>query len=181
MKHYENKKKGIKIVPIDPEHTDAIGIVKFAKQYIDKHDIDVQLGDKCYCVFDSDPQSNPDINTAFNLIQGYSHKGLSCIFSNPCFEIWFILHYQKAPHGKTAEQTKEILKKLLEHDAPNYKETTDIFNILQDKQEQALKEALLLHQSQAQVHKNVLSHACNPYTNIFEFIQYIQTIKKVIP
>lgn len=65
-----------------------------------KNDIDVELGDKCYCVFDSDPQSNPNINEAFSLVRGYNHKGLECIFSNPSFEIWFILHYRKAPYGK---------------------------------------------------------------------------------
>lgn len=180
LRHYDNKKKGIEVIPINPEHTDAIGIVKYAKKYIDQHDVDVELGDKCYCVFDSDPKSNPNINEAFSLILGYQHKGLECIFSNPSFEIWFILHYQKAPFGKNAVQVKEIVKNLVKDEKPDYKETTDIFDILIEKQEKALKEAKLLHKAQAEVHKNVFSHDCNPYTNIFEFISYIKEVKKNI-
>lgn len=180
LKHYENKKKGIEIISVDPKHTDAVGIVKAAKEYMNRHDIDVELGDKCYCVFDSDPLSNPNIKEAFDLIRGYSHKGLVCIFSNPSFEIWFILHYGKAPYGKNAGEVKKIVKELVKDAEPDYKETTDIFPILIDKQERALREAVLLHKSQEKVHGNVLSHECNPYTNIFEFIYYIKDVKKDI-
>lgn len=178
LQHYESKKKGIKVISVDYGHTDAIGIVKFAKRFIDEHEVDVELGDKCYCVFDSDPKSNTDINQAFNLVWGYKHKGLECIFSNPSFEIWFILHYRKAPYGKSADEVKKIVKDLVRDVEPEYKETTDIFNILLDKQDKALKEALLLHKEQEKVHERVFSHECNPYTNIFEFIKYIRGIKK---
>lgn len=180
LKHYANKKKGIEVISVDPKHTDAVGIVKYAKQFIDDNDVDVELGDKCYCVFDSDPKSNPNINEAFHLIDGYKHKGLECIFSNPSFEIWFILHYRKAPYGKSAADVKKMIKELIKKDVPEYKETTDIFDLLLDKQDKALQEAIMLAKSQAQVHKNVLSHECNPYTNIFQFISYIRTIKKDI-
>lgn len=178
LKHYDNRKKGIEVVSVDPEHTDALGIVKYAKKYIDEHDVDVELGDKCYCIFDSDPKSNPNIGAAFDLVRGYKHKGLECIFSNPSFEIWFILHFRKAPHGKSAEEVKKIIKDLVKSEAPEYKETTDIFGILIDKQDKAVKEAKLLHKAQEQVYKNVFSHECNPYTNMFEFIEYIKKVKK---
>lgn len=182
LKHYSNKKKGIEVIPVSPRHTDAVGIVKYAKNYIDDKDngVDVKLGDRCYCVFDSDPKSNPNISEAFDLIRGYEKKGLCCIFSNPSFEIWFIMHYKNAPYNLTAEQAKAEIKKLVKKDAPDYKETTDIFNILADKQEIACRRALLLHKAQSEVHEKVLSHECNPYTNIFEFIEYIKGVKKDI-
>ena len=178
LKHYDNKKKGIEVIPVDPEHTDAVGIVRYAKNYIDNNDVDVELGDKCYCVFDSDPKSNPNISEAFDLVRGYKHKGLECIFSNPSFEIWFVLHYRSAPYGKSAEDVKKLIKDLVKPDVPDYKETTDIFDVLSDKQKKALKEAELLHNRQKQVHKSVFSHECNPYTNIFEFITYTKNVKK---
>lgn len=180
LKHYHNKKKGIEIIPVDTEHTDALGIVKYAKDYIDDNEIDIELGDRCYCVFDSDPKSNTHIKEAFDLIRGYKHKGLECIFSNPSFEIWFILHFRKAPYGKTADDIKKMVKNLLKGKVSNYKETTDIFDILWDKQNNALKEAALLHTEQMKIHTDVLSHECNPYTNIFEFILYLREIKKDI-
>lgn len=180
LKHYHNKKKGIEIIPVDSEHTDALGIVKYAKEYIDNNDIDIELGDRCYCVFDSDPKSNTHINEAFDLVRGYKHKGLECIFSNPSFEIWFVLHFRKAPYGKTADDIKKMVRNLLKGQVPEYKETTDIFDVLWDRQDNALKEAELLHTEQMKIHTDVLSHACNPYTNIFEFIFYLREIKRDI-
>lgn len=180
LEHYENIKKGIRIIPVDTDHTDAVGIVKQAKCFIDEHGIDTDLGDRCYCVFDSDPKSNPNISEAFSLVRGYKHKGLECIFSNPSFEIWFVLHYRKAPYGKSATDIKKIVKDLVKDQVPDYKETTDIFEILADKRELALREAELLNKSQSMVHKDVLSHECNPYTNIFKFINYLKEVKKDI-
>lgn len=180
LKHYNNKKKGVEVISVDPKHTDAVGIVRYAQKYIDEHDVDVDLGDRCYCVFDSDPKSNTNIGEAFKLIHEYRNKGLKCIFSNPSFEIWFILHYRKAPYGKNAAEVKRMVKKLVKDKAPKYKETTDIFDILIDKQEKALEEARLLHKEQMEKYKNVFSHDCNPYTNIFEFITFIKNVKKDI-
>lgn len=181
LKHFNNRKFGVEIIPVDSEHTDAVGIVKYAKDYINNKEngVEYELGDRCYCVFDSDPKSNPNISEAFSLVRDYKHKGLECIFSNPCFEIWFVLHFKKAPYGKTAKEYKKIIKDLVKDIFPNYSETTDIFECLQDKQQTALKNARELHCCQKEVHKDVLSHECNPYTNIFEFFDYLEDHKKV--
>ena len=93
------------MIPVDSGHTNAIGIVRFAKEYIQKNKLEIPYGDKGYCVFDSDPISNTNIKEAFNLIEGVRNKGLDCIFSNPCFEVWFVLH------GNTAEQMKHYIKR----------------------------------------------------------------------
>lgn len=75
---------------------------------------------------------------------------------------------------------KRIIRDLVKEEEPEYKETTDIFNILIGKRDRAFKEAMLLHKAQSEVHENVFSHECNPYTNIFEFITYIREVKKDI-
>lgn len=179
LNHFNTKEYNTDIIPVDPEHTDAIGIVKFAKNYISNEKINVQYGDRGYCVFDSDPASNPDIQVAFDLVRGGLNKGIRCIFSNPSFEVWFMLHIKdNPPHGLNAEQMKSRLKKELKGDFPNYSETTDIFDWLKDKQDLAVIRAKKLHNSQEKVHERVLSHECNPYTNIFEFMDYMNNIKK---
>lgn len=176
LRHFENKTYNVEVIPVNTEHTDAYGIVSFAKNYINKEHLDLELGDRGYCVFDSDPCSNPDIKKTFNLLNGCFTKGLYGIFSNPSFEIWFVLHFQDAPYGKTAQQVKHLVKKLITQ--PDYSETTDIFDLLLPLQNDALKRAKLLHNSQKEVHKTVYSHECNPYTDIFMFIDYIEGLKK---
>lgn len=178
LRHFENKTYNVEVIPVNTEHTDAYGIVSFAKDYINKEHLDLKLGDRGYCVFDSDPGSNPDIKKTFNLLNGCCHKGLYGIFSNPSFEIWFVLHFQNAPYGKNASQIKHLVKELVKEKKQDYSETTDIFNLLLPLQNDALKRARLLHKSQKEVHETVYSHECNPYTDIFRFIDYIEVLKK---
>ncbi len=130
LQHFENKKYNVEIVPIDPKHTNAYGIVSFAKKFIKNERLNLDLGDRGYCVFDSDPKSNPDLRTTFNLLHGCQEKGLYGIFSNPSFEVWFALHFKEAPHGKTAAQMKQHIKNLLAQKYPDYSETTDIYEYI---------------------------------------------------
>lgn len=67
-----------------------------------------------------------NIKEVIDLIRGYKHKGLEGIFSNPSFEIWFVLHFRKAPYGKSATDVKKMIKELVKDQIPDYKETTDI-------------------------------------------------------
>ena len=113
------------------------------------------------------------------MIAGAYEKGIRCIFSNPCFEIWFLLHIKEnAPCGLTAQQMKSRLRKELKPFFPNYSETTDIYDWLKEKQENAHKRAERLHNSQKSAYDRVLSHECNPYTNIFEFLNYLEDLKR---
>lgn len=178
LRHFSNRTYNVSVIPIDTEHTDAVGIVRFAKEYIKTHPLKLEFGDRGYCVFDSDPASNPNISEAFDLIKGAEHKGLECIFSNPSFEVWFVLHYTNVPAGKSAQQMKSYFKKLIKSECPEYCETTDIFDLLLLKQQEALKRAKLLSVGQAKAYKNVHSHECNPYTDMHLFLSYMDTIKE---
>lgn len=137
----------------------------------------MKLGDRGYCVFDSDPKSNTDITSVFNILEGSHEKGLDCIFSNPSFEVWFVLHFKNAPFGCDAKKMKQETKKLLKDKYPDYCETTDIFDYLLDKQPSAVKRAKLLYKSQFEVHDCVYSHECNPFTNIHLFLDYMQEVR----
>lgn len=178
LEHFENEIYNVSVVAVDAKHTDAVGIVKFAKTYVDRINLDLELGDRGYCVFDSDPASNPDIKEAFAMLKDYDHKGLYCIFSNPSFEVWFALHFGNAPYGLSANKMKKYVKTLVKDKYPNYSETVDIYDYLLDRQEDAWKRALLLHHAQEQVHETVYSHQCNPYTDIFLFLEYMKKIKE---
>lgn len=178
LSHFENKAYNVKIVPVDTGHTDAIGIVRFAKEYIGDDLLELEYGDKGYCVFDSDPASNPRIEEAFSLLKGVREKGLDCIFSNPCFEVWFALHFGNAPYGLTAAQMKHFVKRLIKTDIQDYSETTEIYAYLEDKQRDAYERAKRLHASQEKVHDRIYSHECNPYTDMFRFLEYMWELKE---
>ena len=179
LTHFQNRTYNVEIVPIDPKHTDAVSIVRYAKQYLQKNELELEYGDRGYCVFDSDPASNPNISEAFQLLAGTREKGLDCIFSNPSFEVWFALHFGNVPYGKSAEQMKHHVKKLFKDELgiQDYCETTDVFFELQEKQKDAYIRAKQLQERQARVY-NVHSHECNPYTDMFVFIEYMEELKE---
>ncbi len=79
-------------------------------------------------------------------------------------------------YGLTAQQMKKRLKNELQEDFPGYSETTDVYNWLKDKQEHACERARCMSLRKEYM---VLSHECNPYTNIFEFefIDYMNEMK----
>ncbi|MDE7313801.1 MAG: RloB family protein [Eubacterium sp.] len=178
LQHFENRIYNVKIIPVETGHTDALGIVKFAKQYIGKKPLNLELGDRGYCVFDSDPKSNTTISNVFNLLEGVREKGLHCIFSNPSFEVWFVLHFKDAPFGYDAKKMKQEAKRLLKGKFPDYCETTDIFEYLLCWQPDALKRAKLLYQRQSEVHDGVYCHECNPVTDMHLFIAYMKQVQE---
>lgn len=178
LRHFENRAHNVEIISVDPKHTDAYGIVMFAKKYIQKEKLNLELGDRGYCVFDSDPASNPDIRKVFQALDGCKDQGLYSIFSNPSFEVWFVLHFRNAPYGKSAAQMKNCLKELLKDEYPNYSETVDIYEHIFPMQEKAIRCARQLHKAQQEVHDTVYSHACNPYTDIFYFIEHMEKVRR---
>lgn len=179
LRHFEDRAHNVEIISVDPKHTNAYGIVTFAKKYIRKEKLDLGLGDRGYCVFDSDPASNPDIKNVFQALHGWEKQGLYSIFSNPSFEVWFVLHFCSAPHGKSARQMKDRLKELLKGPYPDYSETMDIYEYILPMQKEAVKRARQLHRSQQEVHDTVYSHECNPYTDIFYFIEYMEEVQRI--
>lgn len=176
LRHFEDRAHNVEIVSVDPKHTNAYGIVTFAQKYIQKEKLNLKLGDRGYCVFDSDPASNPDIKKVFQALEGWEKRGLYSVFSNPSFEVWFVLHFGNAPYGKSAAQMKNYLKELLKDTYPNYSETVDIYEYILPMQMEAVRRAKRLHKSQQEVHDTVYSHACNPYTDVFCFIEYMEKV-----
>lgn len=181
LQHFEERAYNVEIIPVDPKYTNAYGIVMFAKKYLCKEKLDLGLGDRGYCVFDSDPASNPDIKKVFQILESCKKDGLYSIFSNPSFEVWFVLHFRNAPFGMTAVQMKQCLKGLLRDRCADYSETVDIYDDILSMQEDALRRARSLHKSQKEVHDTVYSHECNPYTDIFHFIDHMEKIKREGP
>lgn len=59
----------------------------------------------------------------------------------------------------------------------DYSETTAVYNLLENKQDDAFNRARQLCFSQSQVHERLHSHECNPYTDMFKFIEYMRELK----
>lgn len=74
-------------VEIFPEHGVPLTLVRHAIDYAGDEEID-----QCWCVFDVEwPLNHPNLHNAVQLAQA---NGISVAVSNPCFELWLVLHHQ---------------------------------------------------------------------------------------
>jgi len=103
----KTRNSGVEIVPVSSKYTDPKNIVRFAEERIRKWGIDFDEGDGVWCVFDVDE------NTDQILKDTHEHaetKNIKIALSNPCFELWFLLHYKRVLSQISREDASTELK-----------------------------------------------------------------------
>lgn len=119
--------------------------------------------DSVWLVFDDD--GRPQI--ADILKQQSSRKKRSVAFSNPCFEIWCLLHFEERPGPFSDSQA---VKKHLTSHIPEYEEGTPVYRHLLPNQEHAMVRA----QRQRQFHKEVGNpETSNPSTSVDRLVRFL--------
>lgn len=74
-------------IEVHPEQGTPLTLVEMAVKR--KRDPEV---DECWCLFDVEwPQNHPNLDSAVAMAKA---GGIHLAISNPCFEIWLILHYK---------------------------------------------------------------------------------------
>lgn len=92
--------------------------------------------DEVWCVMDvENPHHNPTFQTAVNKANEY---GINLAISNPTYEYWYLIHYQYT--NKPFQNADEVINELSEH-IPNYDKDMDVFSLVFDKTETAIKNA----------------------------------------
>lgn len=93
--------------------------------------------DEIWCVFDvENPQNHQDDLTKAIQLAGNQFQ---LAISNPCFEVWYLLHFSKGHYFRDGQHAKQALKKQI----PNYNETTNLFPKLYPKTPVAMRNAVL--------------------------------------
>ncbi|WP_442879056.1 RloB family protein [Agromyces sp. CCNWLW203] len=76
---------------IHPDHGVPLTLVRMASDRLAEAEVD-----ECWCLFDVEwPKNHPNLIEARDLAR---RNGVKLAISNPCFEIWLILHHR--PHTK---------------------------------------------------------------------------------
>lgn len=149
--------------------TDPVGMINSLISYMKKEDISITNGDKIYCVFDADI----DINKQKNIdeaIKLASDNGIEIILSIPCFEIWYRLHFSYT--SKVYLSNKEIINDLKNY-IPNYEKNINVYDIVKDKTDIAIKNCKRLEKEQIKCGKKINNINCNPYTSIYKPVEYM--------
>jgi hypothetical protein len=128
---------------------------KYIRNY--KRDKVVHPKDKTYLMYDLDAPKMLD------KLQGISNAIL--ISSNPCFELWLLLHYQEQT---TEISTKNCIASLKSHHIAYKKEVLDeiLKAVLNSKQQKAIHRALKLAKYK------------NPSSEVFKLIQDLEEVRQ---
>jgi hypothetical protein len=111
--------------------------------------------DETWCVFDRDEHDHihESLITA-------KDRGINVAFSNPCFELWYVLHYRdQAAHIHRAKLPGLLTKAL----GRRYSKAADLYDALLDRQADALRRAADLRKRD-DLHKG--GRRENPYTSV---------------
>ncbi len=170
-------KHNIKVIPFKGENTHADGIVEDAINKIKEskkegNPINIEKGDIVWCVFDSDRNSVGQLNRAKDLAN--KHK-IKIIFSNPCFEIWYIFHFTNSFGARnTSDDAKDEVKSHLKDN--DYHKDKDIYEKFKQEQHRAINKAKDLIREHAGVNIQQYSKYSNPSTNVHEIVCYLESL-----
>ena len=158
-------------------HTDPVGVLKDLKNYKEEHGGTYKNFDHKWIVIDRDEErTNGGGHTLENYNEAISQAkklNIDVAYSNPSFEIWYLLHfqYQSAYIDRDAVNKKlETLKTLKKYD----KADENMYEFLLNKQDVAIKNAKKLVK-QCEREKKEL---CNPSTTVYKLVELLRDYQK---
>ena len=162
--HHFSKRDGSVCLVIKPsENTDPKGMVLRAEKLAKDLDIGKNAGDRIICLIDLDI-STEKAQTIDHLRR--NHQKVEIIITNPCFEIWFLLHFTSHPDRESCSHN---VKKQLARYIPNYTENMDVMQKSKEVQynyEIAIQNAEILRAEHIRKNLSILSPDANPYTEM---------------
>ena len=135
-----------------------------------------------WCVFDADIDSNMPNALSVRAkqlqeaIKTAKMEDINISLSNPCFELWFFLHFNYSTG--LLRSYDDVKKRLLAY-LPNYDKQIDCYPKLEDKLDEAISNGKRLksyHNDNGNL--DLMDVSINPYTNVWELIEQIQSLSQ---
>ncbi len=150
--------------------TDPEGMLEKLEKYWLRNELDFMKGDRGFVVLDLDCDDKKA-----KLIEKLeaSSKIAQFVVSNPCFEIWFLLHYKYTTHVYLSGA--EVIRDLRNYIA-DYEKNKDISKLLSDKTETAFQNAIKLTRHYDKLGYKWPSNKGNPRTDVPVIINAIKEL-----
>lgn len=171
FKKFRSRECNIDIVPIPSQYKSADKLVQKAKKTLGFSPYYPDEGDMIWCVFDRDDNTNAMLSKAKQLAL---KEGYQIAFSNPSFEVWFLLHFnnQLAP-VENCEAAIKLLKK--KGRLEQYEKNKEVYEALKPLQELAIERAKKRVMTLQREHTEIFSRESNPVTTVAELVEYLNS------
>lgn len=150
--------------------TDPVNMVSELLSECKDMGFDPEAGDTAYCVLDSDFAASKNIQIALADKKAEAND-LSLIVSSPCFEIWYLCHYDYSTKafGSNEEVINELKKRIPQYD----KNKEDMYELLRPMQDNAVQNAKRLEKYNLQSGKKPHAVEFMPSTEVYRIIETI--------
>ena len=171
FKKFRSRECNIDIVPIPSQYKSADKLVQKARATIGYSPYYPDEGDIIWCVFDRDDNTNAMLSKAKQVA---IKEGYQIAFSNPSFEVWFLLHFnnQTTP-VENCETAIKLLKK--KGRLEQYEKNKEVYEQLKPLQEAAIDRAKKRVSVLQAEHTEILSRESNPVTTVAELVEYLNS------
>ena len=124
-----------------------------------------------WCVFDRDDNTNAMLSKGKQVA---IKEGYQIAFSNPSFEVWFLLHFN---NQTTPVENCEVAIKLLKKKGrlEQYEKNKEVYELLKPLQEAAIDRAKKRVAVLQAEHTEILSRESNPVTTVAELVEYLNS------
>ena len=177
--HYRNRQTNIEIRVIGGRtgggETDYTSLIRKAAEYKNKNQMSESNGDAVWVVADGDVNYNsPDPVREKDLMLAKARKqadakGIRLAISNPCFEFWYLLHFQYTTrYFRDYTAVENALTAYL----PDYEKSDDVYSQLSERTATAIQNARRV----AEYHlrngnKSPFGIAVNPFTDVCHLVK----------
>ena len=174
FKHFRARNCLVDIVPLESKHKAAEHLVKHAKSLVSQLEYFPKDGDQIWCVFDQDANSNKELERA---AQYAEKQGYKIAYSNPSFEYWYLLHFEK--HNGYIRDSAAVIDILKSKGyLKDYDKNVDYFAELVAHQSEALKRAQERLEQLYKDHAIILSRDSNPVTTVNQLVDFLNSQRK---
>lgn len=125
-----------------------------------------------WVVFDRDSFPEPNWNRAFSIAKG---NNIYACWSNPCFELWYLLHFEY----RHTSVSRNNLPKILSDKIPNGYEKNDpkIYNKMKHLTSTALANGRKLEVQNGHLNK---ARNCNPSTFVHHLVKKLRDLQEAM-
>jgi len=168
----KQRNSNIRIKPERGKRTNARQLVEYCVERIKMSELDIEDGDIAICAFDVDNNSQKDLQEA---LRNAEKNKIIVAISNPCFELWYLLHFQEINHHVTPKEIRGYLSKHIR----NYDKTEDYRELLTPHGKEALVRTKRIVKTRGiRIISEYIESENNPCTSIHIAIDAIERLVK---
>ena len=166
---YRTRNSMITIEPLHSKHQAAKALVEHAASKVSQRGYDESDGDKIWCVFDRDNNTDADLQSAE---EHAARLGYSIAYSNPSFELWYLLHFVDQ---RSMLADSDAVERLLDmhQRLPGYDKVKDYSARLLPYRTDAIRRAQQRLDGLATENQKLIRRGGNPYTTVNKLVQYL--------